>query len=97
MLRDYNRPPIQIVFWTGNGSEGVASGLYFEPSLKYQYIVIDVREIDADLLIDGPDAGEAVFPILCKLRNPLAVRICAGGVRQRASLPRLDTDKNGHN
>ena len=31
------------------------------------------------------------------MRYSALVRICAGGVRQRTSLPRLNTDKDGHN
>jgi predicted transposase YdaD len=69
VLRDYKRPPTQIVFWIGEKSVGVAAGLHYEPSLHYQYRVIDVREMDGEFLLQSPDVNESIFAILCKLED----------------------------
>ncbi len=67
LLRDYGKPPIQIVFWIGQGKPGVSDGLSFPPALEYRYRVIDVREIDAEYLLEGGAIEESIFAILCKL------------------------------
>lgn len=33
VLRDYKRPPQQIVFWVGQRSVGITDGLHYDPSL----------------------------------------------------------------
>jgi predicted transposase YdaD len=69
VLRDYDRPPMQIVFWLGPGKVAIAGGLSHPPAIEYQYRVIDVREIDGDWLLDGGDIEESIFAILCRLRD----------------------------
>jgi predicted transposase YdaD len=71
VLRDYHRPPTQIVFWIGDGNIGVTNGLTFA-NLSYRYRLIDVRELDGDFLLQSPDVGESIFAILCKLNDPLS-------------------------
>ena len=66
VLRDYDRPPVQVVFWIGPGPVGVADGLNFPPALAYRYIVIDVRDIDAEVLLDTGEVEESIFAVLCK-------------------------------
>ncbi|MBY0503111.1 MAG: DUF4351 domain-containing protein [Bryobacteraceae bacterium] len=72
VLRDYDRPPIQIVFWLGPGKIAVGGGLSYPPSLEYQYHLIDLREIDGDWLMAAGDLEEAIFSILCRLRDERA-------------------------
>jgi hypothetical protein len=71
VLRDYHRPPTQIVFWIGDGTVGIPSGLTFE-NLNYSYRVIEVREFDGEFLLESPDPGESIFALLCKLHDPLS-------------------------
>jgi predicted transposase YdaD len=73
VLRDYKRPPTQIVFWIGGKSIGVADGLHFDPALHYQYRVIDLRQLDPEFLVESPDVSESIFGILCKLKDKRAV------------------------
>lgn len=70
VLRDYERPPKQIVFWVGDGKVGVTGGLDHAPDLLYQYRVIDVREMEPTFLLEGADPSEWIFAILCKWRDP---------------------------
>lgn len=70
VLRDYNRPPKQIVFWVGDGKVGVQDGLSHEPDLTYHYHVINVRKMDPAFLLEGSDPSEWVFAVLCKLADP---------------------------
>jgi len=72
VLRDYHKPPTQIVFWIGEGAPGVTGGLQFEGSLDYRYHLIDVRQLDAEPLLSSPNTGEAIFGILCKLQDQRA-------------------------
>src|SRR5262249_5237814 len=72
VLRDYDRPPIQLVFWIGPGKVAVSDGLSHPPSLEYRYRVIDVREVDGDWLLESGDVDESIFAILCKLRDERA-------------------------
>ena len=67
ILRDYERWAEQIVFWIGPGKVGIAGGLDFPPALAYRYRVIDVREIDAEVLLEGGPIEESIFAVLCKL------------------------------
>ena len=84
ILRDYQRPPLQIVFWLGPGKVGVGEGLSFPPHLEYQFRVIDVREIDGDELLRG-DLDESIFAVLCKLSDR---RVAVASILRRiASLP----------
>lgn len=69
ILRDYCKPPTQVVFWIGAGDVGVPEGLDIPGSLQYRYHLIDVRQLDAELLFASPDTGEAIFGILCKLKD----------------------------
>ena len=69
VLRDYDRAPVQIVFWLGPGKVGIGGGLSDPPALEYRYRVIDVREIDGDWLLENGDLEESIFAILCKLKD----------------------------
>ena len=73
LLRDYKRPPHQVVFWIGRDRIGVSAGLSYPPELEYSYRVIDVRDIDARILLEGGGIGEWVFAILCKVDEPEAL------------------------
>jgi predicted transposase YdaD len=68
ILRDYQRHPIQIVFWLGPGKVGVGDGLNNLPALAYQYRLVNVQDLDGDELLEG-DLEESIFAILCNLRN----------------------------
>ena len=69
ILRDYKRWPVQIVFWIGQSNVGIADRLSFPPGLAYRYQVIDLRQMDGEFLLkDGP-VEEAIFAVLCKLRD----------------------------
>jgi len=70
LLRDYERPPRQVVFWIGRDRVGVSAGLSHPPYLQYSYRVVDVRDIDAAGLLAGGSIGESIFAILCKIDNP---------------------------
>ena len=73
ILRDYDRAPHQIVFWTGSGKVGVTDGLHIDERLHYNYTVIDLREFDGEFLLDGTGClSDVVFAILCKLRDKRA-------------------------
>ncbi len=85
LIRDYDRLPVQIVFWIGPGKVGVTGGLDFPPALTYHYRVIDVREIDAELLIDSERVEESIFAILCKLSDQR--KAVARILRQISRLP----------
>ncbi len=69
VLRDYDRAPVQVVFWLGPGKVGIGGGLSDPPALEYRYRVIDVREIDGDWLLENGDVEESIFAILCKLKD----------------------------
>ncbi len=69
VLREYDRAPVQIVFWLGPGKVGIGGGLSDPPALEYRYRVIDVREIDGDWLLENGDVEESIFAILCKLKD----------------------------
>ncbi len=69
VLRDYDRAPVQIVFWLGPGKVGVSDGLCHPPALDYRYRVIDLRELDGDWLVESGEIEESIFAILCKLSN----------------------------
>ena len=69
LLRDYKRHPQQVVFWIGRERVGVSEGLSNPPHLEYSYNVIDVRDIDAAILLEEGGLGESIFAILCGLKN----------------------------
>ena len=46
-----------------------SEGLSNAPYLEYSYKVIDVRDIDAGILLEGVGVGESIFAILCNLKN----------------------------
>lgn len=85
VLRDYQRAPVQVVFWLGPGKVAVGAGLSYPPALEYQYRLIDVREIDGDWLLEGGDVEEAIFAILCRLRD--ARQAVARILRRVSALP----------
>ena len=70
LLRDFKRPPRQVVFWIGRDRVGVSAGLSYPPELQYTYRVIDVRDIDARMLLAEGGVGESIFAILCKVDDP---------------------------
>lgn len=70
LLRDYQRPPVQVVFWIGSGPVGVTGGLQYPETLDYRYRVIDVKQIDAEWLLEGAEVEESVFAVLCKSADP---------------------------
>ena len=83
VYRDYARPPKQIVFWIGPRKVGVKDGLSFDPDLHYRYTVIDVRDIDGEFLLESEEVGEAIFAILCRLRDVRAgIARIAGRIRR---------------
>lgn len=88
ILRDFGRPPQQLVFWIGPGKVGVYDGLIFPPALDYRYRLIDVRDIEAELLLDDGAVEESIFAILCKLRDPREV--VTGILRRIGELPPED-------
>ena len=96
VLRDYKRPPIQVVFWIGPGKVGIPDGVRHPPRLDYSYLVIDVRELDGEFLLESGDVSEAIFAVLCKLSNVReAIARIAGRIRalppqdQRAAIAEL--------
>ena len=82
VLRDYDRAPHQVVFWTGPGKVGVPDGLHIDNRLDYTYTVIDLREFEGDFLLESDEIGEVLFAVLCKLRDTrAAIAHIAGRVR----------------
>jgi predicted transposase YdaD len=70
VLRDYKRPPQQIVFWIGQRPVGIDDGLDDEPALRYRYRVVDVRDLDGEPLLASGNVNESIFALLCRLDDP---------------------------
>lgn len=81
MLRYWDRTeathgsfPVQVVLWVGPGPPNLEDGIDRE-ELRFRYRIVDVKEIDAEFLIDSPEAGECVFAILCRLPDSRAAAV----------------------
>ena len=83
--RDHGRFPVQVVFWIGPGNVGVTAGIHHPPQLDYRYIVIDVREVDGEELLESECLEESIFAVLCKLRDRRSA--VAGILRRIGELP----------
>lgn len=40
-----------------------------EPHVRYRYRLIDVRETDAEALLNSPHVNEAIFAVLCRMED----------------------------
>ncbi len=68
IYNQHKKLPIQIVLYIGNKplnmTHSMGTGL-----INYTYILIDIRNLDGDPLIDSADPNDNVLAILCKTKD----------------------------
>ncbi len=64
----FGRPPIQRVLYIGQKPLKMI-GHIDEPNLQFRYEVIDLRQIDAELLLKSKSVEDRIFAILCHADN----------------------------
>ena len=64
----FGRPPIQRVLYIGQKPLKMA-GRIDEPNLQFRYEVIDLREIDAEVLLKSKSVEDRIMAILCHADN----------------------------
>lgn len=97
----FGRPPIQRVLYIGLKPLKMV-GYIEEPNLQFRYEVIDLRQIDAELLLKSKSVEDRIFAILCHADNaqtnirrilhslsPLPAKIQGDKIEQLLILSRL--------
>jgi predicted transposase YdaD len=64
--REYGQPPIQVVLYVGYETLNIASKIE-EDRLSFSYIVIDIRELDGEPLIESDSPADNLIAILCRV------------------------------
>lgn len=64
----FGRPPIQRVLYIGQKPLKMV-GYIDEPNLQFRYEVIDLRQIDAELLLKSKSVEDRILAILCHADN----------------------------
>lgn len=59
----YGEAPLQIAFWVGKGPARIPTSIEAE-DLTYRFRMVDLREIDAEPLLNSPSVHEACWRCL---------------------------------
>ncbi|HEX4946639.1 MAG TPA: hypothetical protein VFZ34_08255 [Blastocatellia bacterium] len=97
----FGRSPIQCVLYLGQKPLKMA-GYIDEPNLQFRYEVIDLRDLDAEVLLQSPSVDDRIMAILChanderlkvrrilKSLRPLPAKIQGDKITQLLILSRL--------
>lgn len=68
IYRQYKEEPHQIVLYLGNKTSNIVSSIELS-RLEFSYILIDIKEIDASLLLESEKLSDNILAILCKVNN----------------------------
>ena len=64
----YKKIPIQMVLYVGNENNRIANGLDFK-NLKYNYQVVNIKEIDCKELLESDSINDNIIAILCNVKD----------------------------
>ena len=80
----HERTPTQMVLYVG--SEPLAmSGVLEEKGLRFVFVMMDIREFDANVLSESPAMEDRILSILCNVESPAEAAIKV--LREIAALP----------
>jgi predicted transposase YdaD len=90
ICRHDDRPLQQQVLYVGSADNTLAAGLQRD-RLRYEYDVIDMREIDGELLLRSPSIEDNILALLCRLTDERdAVRALLARIGQLDANARAD-------
>ena len=65
----YKKEPIQMVLYVGRKENKIVNKIYSK-NLKYQYEVINIKDINCEELIESENINDNIIAILCNIENP---------------------------